>query len=128
MGRVVLKTAPDRDQYVIWSSVVHHIVAGPGTRTQVAEHLLTKERVRYTPAEVDAILARTDEHGSSDRIMRFGWWDGDPLDTGPGDGGWYHLPRARLADYADALGRDDEQAARALLVCWHRFDDENEES
>lgn len=127
MGRVVLRTAPDRDQYVIWSSIVDNVVVGPGTREQVAEHLRTRERVRHTPADVDAILARTDEHGSSDRLMRFGWWDDDPLDTGPGDDGWYHLPRNLLADYADALGRDDEQAAKALLVCWHRFGDEDDD-
>ncbi len=125
MGRVVLKTAPDRDQYVIWSSVVDDIVAGPGTREQTAQHLLTEERIRYTPDEVENILNRTDERGSSDRAMRFGWWDDDPLNTGPGDDGWYHLPRERLAAYADALSRDDEAGAKALLVCWQRFGDED---
>lgn len=125
MGRVVLKTAPDRDQYVIWSSVVDGVVIGPGTREQVARHLLTEGRTRWTADEVENILARTDERGSSDRMIRFGWWDDDPLDTGPGGDGWYQLPRERLAAYADALAAGDERAARALLVCWRRFDEDD---
>jgi len=125
MGRVVLKTARDRDQYVIWSPIVDDVVLGPGTRAQVAAYLLTEDTARRTPDEVERTLARVDEHGSSDRTVRFGWWDDPELNVGQGDDGLYHLPRARLADYADALGRGDDAAARALLVCWQRFDEDN---
>lgn len=128
MGRCVVKTARDRDQYLIWSSVVDAPVAGPGTREQVKDWLLTEDRTRWTPDEVEEILARTDLNGSSDRAMRFAWWDEyDYLQVGEGSpgGGWYHLRRDRLADYADALERDDEAGAQALLECWRRHGEDN---
>lgn len=127
MGQVVLKTARDRGQYVIWSSVVDTIVAGPGTREETADYLLNTGRIRYTADEVEEIMARVDTNGSSDRNVRFGWWDDEDLSvvTGSPPDGWYHLPRGRLPEFAEALDRDDDQAAQDLLVCWQRFDEED---
>lgn len=126
MGRMIVKTARGRDQYLIWSSVVDAAVAGPGTREQVAHWLATEDRVRWSPAEVERILARADEHGSS-AGTRDGWWDDETLSVGEGSpsDGWYHIRRERLADYADALEREDDAAAVALLECWSRHDEDD---
>lgn len=128
MGRAVVKTAKDRDQYLIWSSVVDAPVVGPGTRAEMAEYLLIQDRVRWRPDEVEATLARADENGSSDRVIRFAWWDDDPLPVGEGSpsGGWYHLRRDRLPAYADALAADDDAAAQALLECWQRYGEDED--
>ena len=129
MPRIILRTAPGRDEYVIWSTVVDTYVLGPGTRDQVAHHLSTEWPVRLTDAAVQEILARVDGNGSSDRIGKFGWWDGEPLPVGEGapDDGRYELPRDRLAAYVDAVEAGDEKAAQGLLVCWHRYDDEDDD-
>lgn len=129
MPQIVLKTARDRDLYLIWSTVVDAPVAGPGSRERVAKRLLSEARTRYTADEVEAILTRVDANGSSDRVARFGWWDDEtlPVMEGSPDDGWYHIRRDRLAAYADALLRDDEAAATALLECWQRYDEDDED-
>ena len=115
MARIVLKTARDRDQYVIWGSIVDDVIAGPGTRTDAADYLRTE--CGYTADEAEVALARVDERGSSDiSPIRFGSWHDDPLPCGEDDAGRYELARDRLADYADALAASNEAAARALLV------------
>lgn len=130
MPQIVLKTDRDRDQYLIWSTVVHAPVAGPGSRGQAANHLLSKARTRYTADEVEAILARVDANGSSDRVVRFGWWDDEtlPVVVGSPDDGWYRIRRDRLGAYADALLADDDAAAQALLERWQRHDEDDDEA
>jgi hypothetical protein len=127
MPQIIIKTARDRDQYLIWSTNVDNAVAGPGTREEVKRWLLTKDRTRWTADEVERILERADANGSSDRAVRFGWWDDEFLSVveGSPNDGWYHLRRDRLADYADALLRDDEAAAVALLECWRRHGEDD---
>ncbi len=92
-------------------------VSGALTNVMVAE---TKQGRRWAEAHV----ARADEHGSSDRAVGFGRWDDEHLSvvSGSPDDGWYHLRRVRLGEYMDALDRDDEAAAQAVLECWERFE------
>ncbi len=123
MARIVLKTARDRNQYVIWGSIVDDIIAGPGDREQAIAYLVTKGG--YQPVDAERIVADTDKRGSSDRSpARFGFWADDPLPRGQDDNGRYELPRDRLATYADAIGTGDEAAARTLLI--HREHEEDE--
>ncbi len=130
MGRMVVKTARDRDQYLIWSSVVDAPIAGPGTRAEALAWLTSAERDRWrmTAPDAEEALSRADVHGSSARGLRDGRWDDEPLPvvSGSPDDGWYRIRRERLTDYADALGRDDEAAAQALLECWQRHDEDDE--
>lgn len=121
MARIVLKTARDRDQYVIWGTIADAVVAGPGCRGQAAHYLRTEGG--HPAGKAEEILTAVDTNGSSDRVVRFGWWDDEYLTVrhGAPDDGWYRLPRERLPEFADALGRDDDAAARALL---ERHDEE----
>lgn len=123
MGRIVLKTDPGLDRYVIWSSVVDDIVAGPGTRAQVLHYLTTEATPRpYTPHQAQALLDRVDRVGSSDRSpVRFGFWDDDPLPAGLRDGWWCELPRDHLDDYVTAVDRGDDHQVRDLLVRTVRY-------
>jgi hypothetical protein len=127
MPQIIIKTARDRDQYLIWSTNVDNAVAGPGSREEVKQWLLAEDRTRWTDEEAERILERTDANGSSDRAVRFAWWGDEFLPVGEGSpsDGWYHLRRDQLADYADALLRGDEAAAVALLECWQRHDEDD---
>lgn len=109
---VVIKTARDRDQYVIWGTVVDDVIAGPGTRAQAEHYLLNSDRTRWTPDEAEEILARVDEHGSSDRCVQFAWWTDETITVGNG----WTLPRDMLPAYADAIGADDKAAVAAMLT------------
>ena len=124
MGQCIVKVAPDVDRYVVWSSVVDAPVSYSCTREQVLQWAVEDWHER--PEQAEAHVVRADTYGSSDRAIGFGRWDDEDLQVvhGSPDDGWYHLPRARLADYMDALDRDDGPAAQALLVCFERFDDD----
>jgi hypothetical protein len=124
MGQMIVKAARDRDLYLVWSSVVDAPIA-VGTRSEMATY--AGREWRYDVDEAEAVLRRVEERGSSDRSTRAGWWDDDALtvmEGSPADG-WYRIRRDRLADYAEALMRDDEGAAQALLECWHRIGDDD---
>lgn len=114
MGQAVVKAARDRDLYLVWSSIVDAPVA-VGNRAEMVEYVRQEWRLELERAE--AALVRADENGSSDRAIRFGHWDDDtlPVREGSPDDGWYHVRRDRLVAYAEALLRDDEAAATALL-------------
>jgi hypothetical protein len=122
MGQAIVKAARDRDLYMVWSSVVDAPVA-VGSRNQMVEY--ARQEWRDTPEQAEAALQRADTNGSSDRAMRFGWWDDEtlPVMEGSPPDGWYHVRRDRLVDYAEALLHDDDAAAVALLECWQRRDD-----
>lgn len=122
MGQVVVRAARDRDLYLVWSSVVDAPVA-VGKRDWMVRY--AKKEWRLRPADAEAALARADRDGSSDRAIRFGWWDDEflPVVEGSPPDGWYHIRRDRLVSFAEALLREDEQDATALLECWQRFDD-----
>lgn len=124
MGQCIVKVAPDVDRYVIWSSIVDAPVSYSCTREQALAWVIEEWLVGPVLAEQE--VDRADRLGSSDRAVGFGRWDDDELHVvhGSPDDGWYHLPRERLADYMDALDREDETAAQALLVCFERFDEE----
>ncbi len=110
MGRCILKTDRDRDEYVEWSSVVDDIVAGPDDRAEMGCYLL--ETGLYWPEDADDVLARADERGTSDRVFRFGGWEDEELPVG-GDR-W--LPRAELHTYAHACNvHDNGRSAEAML-------------
>jgi hypothetical protein len=122
MGQSIVKADPGWDLYLVWSSVVDAAI-GVGDRDTLQAWLL--DDPQWAPG-VHAAFERADRLGSSDRSVRFAWWDDEflPVMMGsPDDGGLYHLPRSRLVEYAEALLADDELGAQALLVCWHRIGD-----
>lgn len=121
MGQAIVKAAPDRDLYLVWSSVVDAPVWVGDRETALTE---LRNEPRWAP-HVDEAMDRADRLGSSDRAVKFGWWDDEylPVMEGSPRDGWYHLPRSRLVEFAEALLREDEAGAQALLVCWHRNGD-----
>lgn len=125
---IIVKATREEDLYVEWSSIVD----GPtfvGTRAQTAAYLAATAPAGPADPPQDR-LARADASGTSAKPaadagpgeVATGAWE----DTGfiaaraVADGvdvddrfGW--LPRARLAAFARAAARDDDQAADALL-------------
>ncbi|MEU4406229.1 hypothetical protein AB0F88_17035 [Streptosporangium sp. NPDC023963] len=117
MASHLIKVAPDRDSYVIWSVTD----AGPewiGTRAETEIEL--KERGDYSEDR----FARANETGSSARRMQgsevvpYGWDDafitvGEGLPSGTG---LRRLPREALEEYALAAveGREDDMLAMTL--------------
>ncbi|WP_449063978.1 hypothetical protein [Planomonospora algeriensis] len=74
MPRYLLKPAPDRDFYTVYSTVVMGTVF-EGTRAEVeAFHTDRDARGALTPAEAADLLARADATGTSDPDG-FGGWD-----------------------------------------------------
>lgn len=120
MGQCILKAAPDRDLYLIWSTVVDNAI-WVGDRTALVEHL----REEYgRSSNFETRIARADRRGSSMLDYGFGRWDDEYLAVGEGSpmDGWYHLRRDRLVAYAEALLAGDDAAAVALLECYERID------
>jgi hypothetical protein len=131
VGQAIVKAAKDRDLYLIWSSVVDNAI-WVGNRAELLEHLQREYRREHpdsTPnpgkAPEDRV-ARADRTGSSMIDPECYRWDDEALTVMEGSppDGWYHIRRERLAEYAEALLRDDEAAAVALLECWQRFGDD----
>lgn len=121
MGKCILKAAPDRDLYLIWSTVVDNAI-WVGDRAELVEHLREDHGDSYYN---EKRIDRADQFGSSMLDYGFGRWADEHLPVGEGspDDGWYHLRRDRLAAYAEALLADDEASAVALLECFHRIGD-----
>jgi hypothetical protein len=122
VAQTIVRAARDSDLYIVWSSIVDAPVA-VGHRAEMVAYAANEWRL--DPDAAEAAVVRADTNGSSDRVMRFGWWDDEHLlvmEGSPTDG-WYHISRDRLVEYAEALLRDDDQAAVALLKCWQRHDE-----
>lgn len=108
MGRIIIKTAPDRDQYLVWSSIVDAPVAG-GTRQEVLDYYRNEASNRDMYL-VEELLKRADRTGSSSQ-MGFGTWeDGDMHYANTGI-----LPRSKQAILADMLELDPNADATPLL-------------
>lgn len=95
---LLVKTAPDKDLYVHWSTVCD-MPGGVFSRETALEYGFPRSKVDHA-----------DEHGSSSRLGG-GAWD---------DKGWVAeqrgwLPRARIGDYAVEYLHGDRQAAFDLL-------------
>lgn len=121
---VVLKAAADRDLYVVWSNVVDNAVV-VGTREEMLAHGVRPSR-----------LARADRYGTSAASMDMpdpyprpfrahGWGDTTDIVVNNQQDTSGLLPRARLADFLDAIYRNDEDAATALLDPFEDEDTEN---
>jgi hypothetical protein len=119
--QIIVKASRQEDLYVEWSSTVD----GPtfvGTRAETAAYLAATGPAGPTDPPENR-LARADATGTSAKSASGGVATGAWEDTGfivarddvkVGDQfGW--LPRGRLAAFAHAAARDDDQAAYALL-------------
>jgi hypothetical protein len=95
----IVKASPIRDLYIGWSSIVE-APTGMWTRAEALAYGFPRSR-----------LDRADRTGTSSMVPGSGQWD----DTGfiAEQRGW--LRRDRIADYAQALFADDENAAWDLL-------------
>jgi hypothetical protein len=71
MGYVIIKQAPDLDEYIIWCNSSERPVAA-GTREEIARDAADLEPDR---TDIEARLDHTDLHGSSMVPYGFGWWD-----------------------------------------------------
>lgn len=105
MGTFVIKPTPDVDFYVGWSSFIDEPVWW-GTEVEAAGYI-----EEDAPGRSAAILARADEHGTSDRTVRAGGWKDPSLAYGERG----LLPRRCLVAACEALSRDDEPAVWAML-------------
>jgi hypothetical protein len=126
MGQAIVKCAPDRDLYLIWSSVVDCAV-WVGDRAGLHKHLW-HEYERQHPESIpkpgsspDDRIARADRSGTSMIDPPVYGWDDDALlvmEAAPREGhenGYYEIRRDRLAAYAETLLTSDEAAGWALL-------------
>jgi hypothetical protein len=113
LGSFILRAAPDRDLYVLWSSVCDD-AEFVGTRDEVAVYLSVQYGYDH-PAE--RWLTRADATGTSSRI---------------GAGAWGHdlvvdqcgmLRRSDLGHYAEAWAADDQTAIEALLTPFDHLED-----
>ena len=120
MPSFIVKPVRDRDEYVVWSTVVDAPTA-VGTRTELLPVLL--EMYGYEAGD-PARFDRADEHGTSAHGPWFGWSEDEfPLgnmhwEPGPAS---YQVRRANLATYARADIAEDTAACLALV---EPYDDE----
>lgn len=104
-GGLILRTSPDRDQYIVWSNIAD----GPtyvGTRADLLGLAGCNE--------VDAVeqrIARADRTGSSSHLGVGSYADPGMIYD---DRGW--ILRSDLAAFADAIAADDQVAADALIT------------
>ncbi|MER5650211.1 hypothetical protein [Streptosporangium sp. NPDC002524] len=120
MASHLIKVAPDREIYVIWSAT-DDAPEWIGTRAQ------TEAELETAGEHSEARFARADDAGSSARrtqgsdVVLYGWDDafitvveGLPSGTGP-----RRLPRAALEEHASAVeGREDAMLAMTLPYDW----------
>lgn len=115
MGYIVIKQAPDRDEYIIWCNSFERPIA-VGNRAEIAEDAQTIEPDR---TDIKERLDHTDLHGSSMIPYPFAWWDHKSLiymQRGC-------LPREHLAKAARLRLAGCEAEVLDLLV---PFEDETE--
>lgn len=123
MPRFVIKPDRDRDLCIGWSTVVDNVIWS-GTRAEALRELAIDIPAGYDPKPGNSPedrLRRADDNGTTALWPPtggyFGGWD-DP-DLMVEQRGM--LPRTELATFVEALERDDEAAAYALL---QPFDDD----
>lgn len=123
MPTFVMKVAPDRDQYVGWSTVVESIV-WIGNRQEAARILARDIPAGYDPKPGNSPedrLRRADESGTSALYPDYGPYDGawdDPIQIVEQRG---VLERASFPAFVDAWQSDNPESAYELL---RPFEDE----
>jgi hypothetical protein len=75
MGYVIIRQAPDLDEYVVWCTSSERFVA-VGDRAEIARDAAELEPERD---DLDARLDHLDLHGSSMIPYTLGWWDHEAL-------------------------------------------------
>lgn len=78
MGYVIIKQAPDRDEYILWSDFTECPVAA-GTRDELLPYVEQVDPPRETPGGTAARFDRADRQGSSMIPYSHGWWDDEAL-------------------------------------------------
>lgn len=126
MPTYIVKPVRDRDEYVVWSTIVDAPIA-VGTRAELAPQLL--EMYGYQAGD-PARFERADEKGTSALGNDFGWDDrygGDVFwlgnthwDPGPES---YQVRRANLAAYARADIAEDTVTCLTLVEPYEDEDD-----
>jgi hypothetical protein len=114
MGEFIMRTAPDRDQYVLWSSVADD-AKFVGTRDEIAVYLTTQYGYDH-PAEKR--LTRADATGTSSHIGEGRWGDDLIVDQRG------MLRRSDLGRYLEAWEADDQAAMDALLTLFDEDEDD----
>lgn len=128
MGQAIVKCARDRDLYLIWSSIVDNAIWVFDNREELVKHLVDEGY-----SSPGASVRRADENGSSDRAIRFAWWDDDELQVMEGappcpDGpdGYWSIRREHLTAYAEAILAAEDDAALAVaghdLMHWEEWE------
>lgn len=125
MGHILIKTAPDTDLYVVWSTSAEgpifvgdrYAAVERGWREWRREHPHCVPAPGYGPA---AEVERADETGTGAEDPAYYGWDTAGLIFA--QQGW--LPRGRLTDFAKAADVDDEPAMYRLL---EPFEDRTEQ-
>jgi hypothetical protein len=101
-----IKPRPDKDFYVLWSTVVDDVV-GYGTRKEV-EALILEDRISWIRHETERAFARADN--TEHRLGR----EGLIVSNGP-EGRAGLLSLDRLYDYAQLLIADEPARAASLV-------------
>lgn len=78
MGYVIIKQAPDRDEYVLWSDFTERPIA-VGTRAEMIPYVEKVDPPQETPGGTGARFDRADRQGSSMIPYAHGWWDDEAL-------------------------------------------------
>lgn len=123
MGHVVIKQAPDLDEYVYWSTIVEAPI-NYGTRADMVIILDHDHRVGGSPHDsVEERLARADATGTSMYGLPLGYglgeWDDESLIYEQRG----HLPRKHLFRAAQLIDHDREPEVWDLMT---PFEDETE--
>lgn len=122
MGYVVIKQAPDRDEYIYWSTYVEAPV-NYGTRADMAAILEHSHKTHGAPHDtVEERLARTDATGTSMYGLPLGYalgaWEDESLIYEQRG----HLPREHLFRAAQLIDEDREPEVWDLMT---PFEDES---
>jgi hypothetical protein len=133
MGHYVIKTDRDQDLYVIWSSTVDAPI-WIGDRKGLSEYLWHEYRREHPESDPfpgtgpDVRMERADMFGTSDVHGAYGWDDEafNLMFGAPDDEYFHELPRANLAAYCQAIGRGQDDEARAMLRRTERVDELDE--
>lgn len=75
MGRWIIKPNPDKDEYIIWSSIVDNVISDVLTREGMLEHLTAPSfwPAPWARCEVTEHLDRADTFGTSNPLLVEKW-------------------------------------------------------